>query len=172
MPAMPLYRSIAAALVLIPLVATFPALAESARGEAEVLDAENIRVEGRLFRLAGIDAPEQGQACSLRERLYDCGMVARTALQDLTAASTVTCQPLNSQDAVAGGTVTARCFSDGYDLSEGMVYTGWAVAVEGLGDRYLKLERDAAEAKRGLWRSGFVKPSDWRAGARLPQEAQ
>jgi len=166
---MPLCRCLATALTLVPLVPTSPALAETARGGAEVVDAETIRVDGRLFRLAGIDAPETGQACGLKNRLYDCGMVARTALQDLTAASTVVCRTLDVPNAAAEGVETARCFSDGCDLSEGMVYTGWAVAVEGHGDRYLELERDAARAKRGLWRGSFVQPADWRSGVRLSE---
>lgn len=141
--------------------------------EAEVLDAETLRVEGRLYRLAGIDAPEAGQHCGLKGRLYPCGEIAKAGLMDLVAGASVTCR------ALAGSTVTgsagdavapAHCFSDGYDLSEGMAYTGWAMADPVSGQAYRALEADAAKAGRGLWRGSFVKPWDWRAGKRLPQE--
>ena len=141
--------------------------------EAEVLDAETLRVNGELYRLAGIDAPEAGQHCVLNGRLYPCGEIAKAGLMDLVAGASVTCRALAGSAAAgsgADGAVPAHCFSDGYDLSEGMAYTGWAMADPLDGEAYRALEADAAEAGRGLWRGSFVKPWDWRAGERLPEE--
>ena len=96
------------------------------RGTPEVRDGDTIVLQGRRLRLDGIDAPELGQSCRIKSRLYDCGMVARTALLDLTAGAEVVCRPLGPGP---GGLTLARCFADDYDLSEGMTYTGWALAL-------------------------------------------
>ena len=141
--------------------------------EAEVLDAETLRVDGQIYRLAGIDAPEAGQRCGLKGRLYPCGEIAKAGLMDLVAGANVTCRALAGSTATGMGgdaAVPAHCYSDGYDLSEGMAYTGWAMADPLEGKAYRALEADAARAGRGLWRGSFVKPWDWRAGMRLAEE--
>ncbi len=55
----------------------------------------------------------------------------------------------------------------GHALSEGMAYTGWALALREVSERYLVFEERAQAAGRGLWKGRFVTPWDWRAGARL-----
>ena len=59
----------------------------------------------------------------------------------------------------------------GHALSEGMAYTGWALAERQVSERYLVYEERAQAAGRGLWRGRFVTPWDWRGGARLAVEA-
>ena len=89
---------------------------------------------------------------------------------DLVAGSgEVRCEPLNKVP-LADGTIEARCFSEGYDLAEGMTYTGWALADGAAGGPYRTFEAGARDAGRGLWRGRFVPPGDWRAGVRLPEE--
>jgi endonuclease YncB( thermonuclease family) len=121
----PLIQLTALILLLATGSAAASPLAEAAelRGTPQVLAGDLIQLQGRRLRLAGIDAPELGQRCALKARLYDCGEVARTALLDLTAGTEVRCRPLGPGPA---GSTMARCFAAGYDLSEGMVYTGWA----------------------------------------------
>ncbi|MCG8594715.1 MAG: thermonuclease family protein [Kiloniellales bacterium] len=151
-----------------PVLAGEPAPeAEAVTGRPEVLAGDLIEVEGLRFRLYAIDAPEPGQRCllSLLRKLYDCGEVARSALLDLTAGTPVTCAPLPDL-----GLEVARCQAAGYDLSEGMVYTGWAPADRGVSERYLPFERQAKARNHGLWRGRFVAPWDWRRGRRLPEE--
>ena len=163
-------RPVCIAMILI-LGAALPAAVWAA--EAEVLDAETLRVDGQVYRLAGIDAPEAGQRCTLNGRFYPCGEIAKAGLMDLVAGASVACRALAESSAAglgAGAAVPARCFSDGYDLAEGMAYTGWALADPEEGEAYRALEADAAQAGRGLWRGSFVKPWDWRAGKRLAEE--
>ena len=141
----------------------------AARGQAdvEVLSAETIELKGTRYRLAGIDAPEPGQRCWLASHLYPCDEIARAALMDLVAGSgEVRCEPLNKVP-LADGTIIARCFSEGYDLAEGMTYTGWALADRTVTARYVRLEENAREKKRGMWKGAFVTPWDWRGGKRL-----
>ena len=92
-----------------------------------------------------------------------------TAWVPRSAGVQVVCRPLGP------GTETiplAHCAADGYDLSEGMTYTGWALADPAQRSPYGRLEAGARDAVRGLWRGRFVAPWDWRAGARLPEESQ
>ncbi len=141
-----------------------------AQEPAEVVSAETLRIGDRLYRLHGVDAPEADQQCWLTSSLYPCGKIASAALMDLVAGSTdVRCEALKS-DSANDGEILARCFSEGYDLSEGMTYTGWAMADPQTGERYRQFQKDAEKAGRGLWRGRFVMPWDWRVGERLPEE--
>ncbi len=144
-----------------------PALAEMA-GRPKIIDGDTIELQGQAIRLYGIDAPELGQSCTIKEQTYDCGMVARTALLDLTAGVTVTCKMVAAEpDPATGDGRPGHCFAQGYDLSEGMAYTGWALAQREVSERYLVFEERAQAAGRGLWKGRFVTPWDWRRGARL-----
>jgi len=167
-------RSLVVSLAAVWLLAMtgHPALAEIT-GRPKIIDGDTLELEGQAIRLYGIDAPELGQACTIKERTYDCGMVARTALLDLTAGVAVTCKMVSAKvvSAEPGGAAEdgrpGRCFAQGYDLSEGMAYTGWALALPEVSERYLVFEERAQAAGRGLWKGRFVTPWDWRRGARL-----
>ncbi len=149
-----------------------PVRAEVA-GPPRIIDGDTLAVQGRVIRLYGIDAPELGQSCRIGERAYDCGRIARTALLDLTAGVTVICKLVPASSGASpeddGAEVRiGHCSADGYDLSEGMAYTGWALALRRVSERYVALEERARAARRGLWKGRFVAPWDWRAGLRLP----
>ncbi len=145
---------------------------EEISGTARVIDGDTLEIGGVRLSLAGVDAAESGQRCARGDRLVDCGIAARAQLSDLTAGVTVSCVMLGlsdpAHDAVEG--IRAYCAADGYDLSEGMVYTGWALVEPGAAPLYRNLERDAEAAERGLWRYRFVAPWEWRAGKRLALE--
>ncbi len=156
---------LAAPLFLAPLL--FPALADQAanpRGPARVIDGDSLEVAGQVFDLTGIDAPEIDQRCRRKQRDYACGSLAQAALMDLTAGVEVACQTLINQE--------ARCSAGGYDLSEGMIYTGWALVPPGsTGSPLAALQKQAEEREHGLWKGSFVPPWNWRQGQRLPGES-
>ncbi len=159
--------ALSAAIVVVLVAAAARPVAADFEGVPTVIDGDTMDLGGLRLELHGVDAPELGQQCALDGRLYDCGMVARTALLDLTAGAKVVCKKLG---AGPEGTTLARCFADDYDLSEGMAYTGWALATPTRANPYATLEAGARRAGRGLWRGRFVAPWDWRAGRRLPDE--
>ncbi len=128
----------AAALFAVPL-----AQAGSLSGTAEVLDGARLRVGGQVVSLTGIAAPLPGDACMVRARRMDCGILARAGLMDITAGATVDCRK-----AGAAGHV---CTADGFDLSFGQIHAGWAVAVPGAPAAYLQKMAEARARKRGLW---------------------
>ena len=68
----------------------------------------------------------------------------------------------------------ARCSAGGYDLSEGMIYTGWALLPPepevAMPTVFATIQTQAEERQRGLWKGSFVVPWEWRRGVRLPEE--
>ncbi len=149
---------IARLLVIVVLLVAPPALAGPA-GPATVIDGNTLEVAGARLRLHGIDAPDLDQPCRLRGRTQACGVIARAALMDLTAGAELDCE-MRGRD--ADGRALATCTADGYDVAEGMVYTGWALALDGAPARYHTVERQAEAARRGLWLGQFTAPSEWR----------
>ena len=137
-------------------------------GKPEILSGDTLSVAGTVFHLQGIDAPEKGQLCQVSSgRSFDCGLVSKTALMDLTAAVSVSCRPTG---ALRDGLPEAQCFAAGYDLSKGMVHTGWALAWPRTGTIYGRVEITANKASRGMWRGKFIAPWDWREGRRMEGE--
>ncbi len=132
------------------LIARLSAPATTLSGTAAVIDGQTLELAGHRLRLEGIAAPALGARCRLRGAERDCGLISSAGLKDLTAGATVTCERRAS--VAADGVPRAACQADGYDLSEGMVYTGWARADLTQMARYEALERDAREARRGMWR--------------------
>lgn len=163
-------------MVFTLLTAAAPVLGEEPlEGTPGIIDGDTLVLEGAHLQLVGIDAPELGQICVLRGKCYDCGDIARAALLDLTAGSRVSCRRIEPADGAQasdepGEGGPAVCTVDGYDLSEGMVYTGWALAEPSKPKRYATFQSGARAAKRGLWRGAFVTPWDWRDGKRLAAE--
>lgn len=128
-------------------------------GKATVISGDMMEVGGRRIRLDGIMAPTGGQTCRINDRTYDCHRIAATALIDLTLGVAVRCAPKFEEPE---GILVATCYANGYDLSEGMVYTGWGLAFPHADNNpYLRFEEQARRAKHGLWRGDFVPP--WRS---------
>ncbi len=126
------------AALLLALSPAAPAYA----GTAEVQNGHLLLLDGQAHRLADIEAPLPGRKCALRGRIIDCGRIAASQLKDLTAGADVRCRRRSDGVSV--------CTSNGYDLSEGMVYTGWARA---LNDTLAATEAAAKAARRGMWRT-------------------
>jgi len=122
-------------------------------GEFGVVDGDTLEIGGERMDLADIVAPEPGRQCLLSGSPRDCGDIARTALLDLTAGAIVECTAVGS-----GDDTSYRCRANGYDLSEGMVYTGWALPLEGAPERYWSVLETAMERPRGFWRGDFIDP--------------
>jgi endonuclease YncB( thermonuclease family) len=113
------------------------------------------------IRLFGIDAPEGRQDCrDAQGRGYRCGETARRALTDLIGGREVTCTPVGASH----DRNVALCTAQGRDLSEAMVRGGHALELRQHSQgRYASAEREAREAKRGMWAGTFERPGQWRA---------
>lgn len=126
------------------------AIAAELSGPFEVVDAGTIAIAGQQVRLYGIRTPAPDAQCAFRQKTIPCGRVARSALLDLTAGARIRCTAVGED---GHGRTTAICRANGYDLSEGMVYTGWARAVSA---RYKRFEADSKARRRGLWQGEFA----------------
>jgi len=152
---MRIVRAILSGLLLLPLASIGFAplgasLAAELSGDIRVLDGDTFEIGGQRVQLFGIVAPKLESHCQVAGNMIPCGRVSRGALLDLTAGAKVVCKV-----SAKAGTATdpvARCQAGGYDLSEGMTYTGWARADLNASDYYLRFEKDARRQHRGLWR--------------------
>ena len=57
--------------------------------------------------------------------------------------------------------------ADGTDLNGWLVRQGHALAYRRYSTKYVPQEDQAKAAQAGLWAGAFIKPWDWRRGARL-----
>ncbi len=150
------------ALLILPCV--LPVSAETLTGEARIIDADTVEIAGEKLRLEGIDAPESRQTCKRDGKRYDCGMQASSALREKISKASITCK---------GGTrdqydrLIAVCYLDDLDLNGWLVRQGHALAYRCYSKRYVASEDEARKAKRGIWQGRFIKPWQWRQGARL-----
>lgn len=148
--------------LLAVLVAGAAQAADTVEGPAVVENASTITVGEQSLRLYGIAAPRPGERCMMRGVEIDCGHIAATALMDLTVAARVSCRILDA----ATSPPSALCTAGGYDLSEGMVHTGWARPLPGAADKLFRSEVLARARRHGLWSGTF--PASVNAAAGPP----
>lgn len=134
---------------------------EPVTGHARVIDGDSLEIAGVSIRLFGIDAPERNQDChDGKGTVYACGRAATRALTAAIAGRSITCTP---REVDRYNRDVAVCVADDIDLSEAMVRGGHALdlARHSRG-RYAEAEREAREARRGLWAGSFDTPATWR----------
>jgi len=131
------------------------------QGAARVVDGDTLEVGDRAVRLHGIDAPESAQRCSGGPaRFRACGAVATEALTQLANESRTTCEVHGFDDY---DRAIATCFVDGVDVGRELVREGLAMAFVRYSDDYIEEEAAARAAERGLWRTDWQAPWEFRA---------
>jgi endonuclease YncB( thermonuclease family) len=131
------------------------------QGRAEAIGGDLVRVAGTAVRLAGIEAPELQQACGAATRRYRCGAAAQVALGRLVNGRTLQCIVSGADGA---GRPLATCTHGRLDINGELVRQGHAFAGSGLFAEYASLERQARDAKLGIWAQGDVeRPAEFRA---------
>lgn len=148
-----------------------PALASTNTGRASVIDGDTIEIHGERIRLFGIDSPESNQLCETNGRRWRCGQEATWYLDGLTAGRVVACEVV---DRDRYGRAVAHCYVDELSLNEAMLSSGWAITYRCYARawlaRFMALEDDAAENRRGMWSGNFEPPwvHRWRANQNRP----
>lgn len=152
--------------ILVALVfgsAALPAAAEDLRGVPVIIDGDTLEIAGTRIRLHGIDAPETKQECDISGASWDCGKDAKLMLTNATQGREIECRG-GKHDRY--GRLIAVCYVGNTDLNALMVRGGWALAYRQYSKDYVGDETDARANGRGIWRSQFVDPWEWRSAKR------
>jgi endonuclease YncB( thermonuclease family) len=166
------------AVLLLTLVCITPSshrLALAAQGEkvaanpgVRVIDGDTLQIDGRTVQLYGIDAPELGQYCERNGELWECGMEAALFLQKTVEfeGPPIECSPWGEEPASGSGSelVIGVCQVGPKVVGLTMVQNGYAMALPDSFPDYKEAEKQARQAKLGLWRGDFVPPWQWREG--------
>lgn len=149
---------LSAALILFALIGSPVWAAPSPR----VVDGDTIELNGVVYRLHGIDAPEAGQKCSKPNgKSWECGKAAISALEELVLGRTVACDD-RGQDGY--GRTIAVCKIGDQDINATMVATGHAWAFRKYSNDYVDLEEQAHKEHVGIWvTNNQTPPWDYRA---------
>jgi endonuclease YncB( thermonuclease family) len=127
------------------------------------IDGDTLRAgDGAKYRIFGIDAPELRQTCTeANGKSWLCGRAAKAKLTTLIKDGNVNCEARATD---RFGRTVAVCSAEGVpDLGEALVRDGYAIDLGGAaGNPYASAETEARDAKRGIWRGTFDRPSDWR----------
>jgi endonuclease YncB( thermonuclease family) len=148
----------AAALVVLLI----PSLAHAAdvSGVPKIREADSIQIGNSRIRLSGIDAPSVDQLClNTKGERWSCGVAAREELIKHVENKSWTCH-LGQTD--RRGRALARCEVDGEDIQKWLVRSGWALSFARFSHDYEADEKEAREARAGMWQGAFIAPWDWR----------
>lgn len=151
--------------VSLPVLSTSTSTPEILTGIGRATDGDSFRMDGMAIRLFGIDAVEGAQTCTYKGEAWACGRSARKALEKLIDGRTLTC---TVQD-MDRGRYVSTCVAGDVDINRMQVRNGWAVAYRQFSTRYVGDEAHARINEKGIWRSSFERPHDYRA--RLREEA-
>ncbi len=126
-----------------------------ATAEVRAIDGDTLEIDGTIYRLNGIDAPEHGQRCGD----WDCGSEATRELAQLVTGRSVSCDPIEADQY---GRIIATCFADGRDLSAEMIDKGLAWAFVKYSDAYAPEELVSKDKADGVFSGDFMPPWKFR----------
>jgi endonuclease YncB( thermonuclease family) len=92
---------------------------------------------------------------------WDCGQIAKQALQRLAKYQAVTCK---GKTCDRYKRLIAVCYVGPFNLNEQMVTDGWALAYRKYSKDYVRAETFAQSRREGMWRGEFEPPWEWRKG--------
>ena len=128
-------------------------------------DGDTLRVNDRMFRLDGIDAPEIDQTClDDSAKVWPCGVEARDRLNAHINNRPVQCED-RGPDPFYPKRRMGICLIPGeaLTLNQWLVLEGWAINFEPYAKgRFTDEESDARENWRGIWGACFAEPRDVR----------
>ncbi|MEM9496569.1 MAG: thermonuclease family protein [Pseudomonadota bacterium] len=130
-------------------------LATMSVAQVRVIDGDTLEIDGKGYRIHGIDAPEIGQKCGG----WHCGKEAANELLSLIAGQAVQCEALDTD---RYGRLIAICRAGGTDLGQALVERGFAWAYREYSGDYVPQEDKARSARLGVWQSNNQPPWEFR----------
>ena len=128
-------------------------------GKPKVVDGDTIHIGKNKIRLFGIDAPEKKQICLKDNKEWLCGESSTFELLKIINNKDVICKIL---DIDRYKRLIAECFLNNKNLNQYMVHEGWALAYRYYSKKYVIDELHAKSKKKGIWKSVFINPWDYR----------
>ncbi len=110
-----------------------------------VTGSARFKAMGRTVAVAGTENVMPDERCTYEGTEWACGMRARTAFRYFIRGRAVAC----ALPADAGKDIVADCRIGSQDVGAWLVMNGWARAA--LGGPYAEAEKQAREAKRGIF---------------------
>ncbi len=129
----------------------------------QVIDGDTIHIGKLKYRFFGIDAPEIKQICEKDNIKIQCGVIAKSILQNKIADKIPECVV---KDKDRYQRLVAECFIGKESLSRFMVREGYAVAYSQYSKDFIEDEKYAKENKLGIWSMNFQVPSEYRKSLR------
>ena len=142
------------------LVLAGPGESKEVVGRASVVAGDVLKVAGTTVRLSGIEAPERTQLCGRDAGKWRCAEAAQSALSKVVGGRPVRCR-LSGTD--SAGRPLGHCSIDSVDINADLVRQGFAFAEGGGSSRYGAQEKDARNAKAGMWVADTQRPAEFRA---------
>ena len=125
-------------------------------------DADSFKLDGKKYRLFGVDAFELKQTCDdLSGIPYPCGEMAKEAMKVIIGTGeNLEC---HEQDIDRYQRSVVTCFVNGKDIAEELVLRGWALDYARYSKgKYRLAEREAERNNTGAWVGTFTEPWDYR----------
>ena len=133
----------------------FSVFSKTINGIAYVVDGDTIHIEKNRIRLHGIDAPEINQTCTIKNKVWNCGLQSSSALKKLVLNHDINCLVI---DIDKYKRYIAECFINNRNINKYMVRNGWAIAYRYYSIKFVEDEIVAKKAKIGLWQGQFQEP--------------
>lgn len=125
-----------------------------------IIDADTVILSNEKIRFRSIDAPETGQQCQDGNgNDYFCGVVATEALRHMIGDAEIRCV---GEGRDKYGRLLGECYLGEVNVSQWLVFNGYALAYRKHSTRYAEEEDQAQTAKRGIWAGTFTPPWEWR----------
>ena len=137
-------------------------------GVVRVVDGDTIEVDGTVYRINGIDAPEYGQTCGAVDATWQCGKKALALMVDLVEGREVRCEAVEPD---AYGRVVGTCYAGDLDIGSKIVKQGLACAFVLYPTFSSNVESEVRQAGHHIW-SGPAQPAWEYSAARWEVEGQ
>ena len=131
-------------------------------GRASVVAGDLLKVGSTTVRLSGIEAPERAQLCGKDAGKWRCAEAAQSALWKVVNGRPVRCRLSGTDKA---GRPLGHCSIDSVDINADLVRQGYVFAEGGTSSRYGAHEKDARDARAGMWIGDTQRPTEFRAKA-------
>jgi len=152
-------------IIAFAILSFWPALNQTHKEPARVIDVDTLEIAGKRHRLYGVDGVERQQICHRRSvGAWACGEAAGAALTKFLAGRMVTCEPRPGQPLDAYGRFISSCYTGTDDLAAWITREGWAIADRDA-NRLYNYSADEAMARflrKGIWAGRFDLPTQWR----------